>query len=73
MLGATDKAHAKFPHVYAIVRFDSFMNGADAATVVKVMPSRDIAGREAARLSELNKGKGSVYTVQVTRFMGSLA
>lgn len=72
MLGATDKPHANYPHVYAIVRFDSYVSGENAATVVKVIPSRDLAEREAARLNELKKGKQSFYTVQLTRFVESL-
>ena len=71
MLGATDKPHAKYPHVYAIVRFDSYMTGQNAATVVKVIPSRDLAEREAARLNKLKSGEGSIYSVQVTRFIDS--
>ncbi len=74
MPGATDKPHAKYPHVYAIVRFDSYMSAENAATVVKVIPSRDVAEREAARLNDLEKGKKgkqSLYTVQTTRFVES--
>ncbi len=72
MLGATDRPHAKYPHVYAIVRFGSYMSGENAATVVKVLASRDLADQEAARLNELKKGKHSSYTVQVTRFVESV-
>ena len=72
MLGATDKPHVKYPHVYAIVRFDSYMSGTNAATVVKVISSRDVAEQETARLNDLKKGKQSIYTVQVTRFVESV-
>jgi hypothetical protein len=74
MLGTTDKPHSKYPHVYAIVRFDLYVRSSveNGATVVKVLPSRDLAEKEAARLGNLNKGKECVYAVQVTRFIGTL-
>ena len=59
MLRAPDKPPRKYPHVYAIVRFDLFVdrNSVEhSATVVKVLPSRDLAEQEAARLRRLNKG-----------------
>jgi len=71
LLGAIDKPHAKYPHVYAAVRFDSYVSGHHAAAVVKGIPSRDLAEREPARLHELNQGRGSNYTVQATRFIES--
>jgi len=71
---ASDKPHAKYPHVYAIVRFDlSLSNSKDGncAMVVKVFPSPEMAEEEAGRLREVNKSKGCVYVVQTTRFIGS--
>lgn len=69
MLSAPDKRHAKYPHVCAIVRFNLFMSGENAATVVKVIPTQELADEEAVRLNEVNKGKQCVYKVQVTRFV----
>ena len=73
MLRAPDKPHRKYPHVYAIVRFDLYVRSSvvHSATVVKVLPSRDLAEQEAARLRHLNKGKECIYDVQTTRFIGS--
>jgi hypothetical protein len=68
---ATDKPHAKYPHVYAIVRIDSFQPSENGATVVKVMATRDQAEREAARLRDANGGKDCTYVVQTTRFIGA--
>jgi hypothetical protein len=70
---APDQPHAKYPHVYAIVRFDqyvSLVNLEHCATVVKVLPTRDLAEQETERLRRLNKGKGCTYVVQTTRFIG---
>jgi hypothetical protein len=67
-----DKAHSKYPHVYAIVRFDSFVDPSNLehiATVVKVLASRVLAEKEASRLREVNKEKQCIYTVQTTRFV----
>ena len=67
-----DKPHSKYPHVYAIVRFDSSVSTLENnATVVKVLPLKTMAEQEVARLKESNKGKRSVYTVQTTRFAHS--
>jgi len=44
----------------------------DMATVVKVFGSQILAEEEAARLREVNKGKGCVYTVQISRFVGTV-
>ena len=72
MLRAPNKPHRKYPHVYAIIRIDSYMALENCATVVKVMASRDQAEQEAARLIKLNKGKECTYIVQTTRFVGAL-
>ena len=69
---ALDRPHRKYPHVYAIVRFDLHVRSGpeQSATVVKVLPSRDLAEQEAERLRNLNKGKKCVYDVQISRFIG---
>jgi hypothetical protein len=45
------------------------MNGENAATVVKVMASSDLAEQEATRLNQVNAEKKCVYKVQTTRFV----
>jgi hypothetical protein len=67
-----DKPHAKYLHLYAIVRFDPYQSGENGATVVKVFPSKELAEEEASRLREVNKGKQSTYVVQIARFVESL-
>jgi len=67
-----DKPHSKYPHVYAIVRFDSLMSLENSATVVKVLPSRVLAEQEASRLREINKGKHCTYSVQTASFVEAL-
>ena len=64
-----DKPHSKFAHVYAIVRFDLNSSRANAATVVKVMSSQDLAEQEAARLNKVNSDKDCAYEVQTARFV----
>jgi len=70
MLSAPEKLHSKYPHVYAIVRFDLNQSGEHSAIVVKVIPSEALAEKEAARLNKVNKGKQCLYKVQTTRFWG---
>jgi glutathione peroxidase-family protein len=67
-----DKPHSKYLHLYAIVRFDPYLSGANGATVVKVFPSKQLAEQEASRPREVNKGKQSTYAVQIARFVESL-
>ncbi len=71
MQSAPETPHAKYPHVYAIVRVDSNMNLENCATGVKVLASREQAEEEVARLKEVNKGKHCTYTLQITRFIGA--
>ena len=67
---SVDKPHSKYPHVYAIVRFDFYVSTLeDSATVVKVLPSQTMAEQEVARLREVNEAKPCIYTVQLTRFV----
>jgi hypothetical protein len=62
--------HSKYPHVYAIVRFDSGMSELeDCATVVKVLTSPDSAEQEAIRLRTVNQGERCTYVVQTTRLV----
>jgi len=67
-----EKPHARFPHVYAIVRFDFPVNQADpenSVMVVKVLSSRDFAEQEVSRLNEVNAGKKCRYELQTTRLI----
>jgi hypothetical protein len=70
---APDKTHSKYLHVYAIVRFDLHAKLENCATVVKVLPTRDLAEQEADRLRQVNEGKQCLYNVQITRFVGAPA
>ena len=70
--GSMDKPHSKYPHVYAILRFDFPVSKTDpenTATVVKVFSSKVLAEQEASRLREVNRAKRCVYVVQGTRFV----
>jgi hypothetical protein len=72
MLHAPEEPHSKYPHVYVIVRFDSYISTLEeAAIVVKVLPSRELAEKEAERLRQVNKGKDCTYVVQTTRLVGA--
>jgi len=54
------------------VRFDSYISTLDqAATVVKILPSLELAEKEAERLRLVNKGKKCTYLVQTTRLVGA--
>ena len=67
-----DKPHSRYPHVYAIVRFDlpvSQDNPENNIYVVKVLSSKVLAEEEVSRLMEINQGKGCVYVVQITKFV----
>ena len=66
------KPHSKYPHVYAIVRFDlpvSQDNPKNSIYVVKVLSSKVLAEEEVSRLMEINQGKGCVYVMQITKFV----
>jgi hypothetical protein len=71
MLHASDSPHSKYPHVYAIVRFDLDVSGENGVKVVKVIPSPELAEQETERLNKVNKGKQCIYRVQTTRFVES--
>jgi hypothetical protein len=73
ILGAPDKPHSKYTHVYAIVRLDSDMSPENCATVVKILPTPDQAQTEVARLRKVNRGKKCTYSVQTTRFVGTIS
>ncbi len=57
MLGTTDRHHFRYPHAYAIVRFDWNRTGEDGATVVKVISSQDLAEKSTPELREREKAK----------------
>ena len=67
-------AHSKYPHVYAIIRFEMDVPPTrieHSATVVKIRSSLEFAEKEAARLREINQAKNCTYVVQTTRFVGT--
>ena len=72
MKGSAESPHSKCPHVYAIVRFDLYVDPSSehSATVVKVLSSPELAEQEAERLRQVNKDKDCTYVVQTTRFVG---
>jgi hypothetical protein len=56
--------------VFAVVRLDLHtlqMEPELSVRVVEVLPDYDSAAAEAARLSQLNQGKGAKYLPQATR------
>jgi hypothetical protein len=65
-----DKPNARFKHLYAIVRIDFPVNSdhpESSVMVVKVLPSRESAEIETARLNRINAGKNCTYSMQITR------
>jgi hypothetical protein len=54
--------------VYAVVRIDEYLSGADAITVKEILPTIEQADREVERLNRLNSDKGSYYFWQATRY-----
>lgn len=54
--------------VYAVVRIDEYLSGADAITVKEILPTLEQAEREVERLNRLNRDKGSYYFWQATRY-----
>ena len=70
-LSDPDKPHSKYTHVYAILRFDFEMSPENRATVAKILPTREEAELEAARLRAINEGKKCTYAVQTTRLVGA--
>jgi hypothetical protein len=69
-----DSPHSRYPHVFAVVRFDLQIdahNACDSISVVKVFASVEQAELEATRLRKINDDKNCVYRVQTTRFVSS--
>ena len=54
--------------VYAVVRIDEHLSGADAITVKEILPTMEQAEREVERLNRLNSDKGSYYFWHATRY-----
>jgi urease accessory protein UreE len=62
--------NAKFNHVFAIIRLDTFQEGAsveEKMTIPKVVLTQETAEKEVERLNELNGSKGAFYFWQMTR------
>ena len=71
-LTATEAPHSKYPHVYAILRFDlpvSEGNPESSVSVVKAYASKVDAEKEVSRLRDVNRDKGCVYHVYTTRMV----
>jgi len=67
-----EKRNSKWPHVYAVVWFDSpvdVTNPENSVAVVKVLTSKVNAEREAERLKRINGDKGCDYVVYTTRLV----
>ncbi len=67
--------NAKYNHVFAIVRVDTFQEEApleEKIAITKVVSTQEAAEQEVKRLNELNGPKGCLYFWQITR-MGSCA
>jgi len=65
-----DKNSAREPseHVYAIVRFDRFMESPENSfTVKEIVRTQDVAEAEVKRLNEVNADKDCNYFWQTTR------
>jgi hypothetical protein len=67
-----DSPHSRYPHVFAVVRFDlpfDAQNVCDSVSVVKVFAQIEQAETEATRLRAINDETKCVYRVQTTRFV----
>ena len=67
-----EQPRSKWPHVYALVRFDFPMDPEipeNTVTVVKVFRSKAYAEQEAERLNNLNASKSCKYVVCTTRMV----
>lgn len=65
-----DEAHSRYPHVYAVVRWDDGLGEPeDHVSITKVFWSKTRADAEAHRLRELNSSKGCRYFVVLTRLV----
>jgi len=69
---APDRPHAKYEHVYPIVRIDlplTDRNPTDRVTVVKVLTSQKGAEIEASRLNQINADKSCTYFYCTSRLI----
>lgn len=60
-----------YVRAFAIARVDLAQLGIEpelSIKVVEVLPDEESADAEAARLNQLNQGKGSKYLIQATRW-----
>ena len=67
-----NRPHARFPHVYAIVRIDLPLdqdNPENSLSVVKALLSETLATDEASRLSKINADKNCNYVVFTSRLV----
>jgi hypothetical protein len=65
------KPNKKYPHLFAILRYDSFQDAAcpidQRITVKKIVTTAEHAESEVVRLNQLNADKGAIYFYQITR------
>jgi hypothetical protein len=69
---ARDQPHAKYQHVYPIVRIDlpiDDRNLTNRVTVVKVLTSQQGAEIEASRLNQINADKSCTYFYCTSRLI----
>lgn len=72
---AIDKPHARFEHVYVVLRVDplpSVKVMEDGVSAVSVYTSKDAAAAEASRLNELKSDSPSYYVVLTSRLKGDV-
>jgi hypothetical protein len=61
-------ANQRYEHIYAIVRYDRFLEASEQSfTVKEVVRTQAMAEAEVNRLNELNADKNSTYFWQATR------
>jgi len=68
----TEQPHAKFPHVYAVVRIDfpfDENNPGSRISVVKVARSAIVAESEVGRLNRINGDKPCTYICCLSRLV----
>ena len=68
-----NEQNARFPHAYVVLRIDDYQDSMEVENRVSPVATyldRALADAEQARLSDLNRDKGSRYLVLVSRLKG---
>ena len=72
MNGASEQPHSRYPHVYAIVRWDAGLGSPEQSIrTAKVLRSKEEADTEVRRLNSMNADESCHYFAQVTRLVDS--